>query len=190
VGRRRGGGGVESRATTSTSTSTSTSPFPFPCSYPYPFPFPSPSAQPHPHAHTTYTTNPHRSTANAEVFNVFVCPCQFHGFCRIFSSSQSSEFWTGVWSLELKLWRSTGPSRLALSFGFGEKCFVCKSLKLHIMASLAVSSSWPQTETNPLTCTVQPGNLGNLVPPMKTSNGQWRMARLESNWLRTGHDRS
>jgi len=35
---------------------------------------------------------------------------------------------------------------LALSFGFGEKCFVCKSLKLHIMASLAVSSSWPQTE--------------------------------------------
>lgn len=96
---------------------------------------------------------------------------------------------------------------LALSFGFGEKCFVCKSLKLHIMASLAVSSSWPQTEPTDMhratgqmgkRATGQPGNWAsgqpgahNRWPAMKTSNGQWRMAkRVESNWLRTGHDRS
>lgn len=64
---------------------------------------------------------------------------------------------------------------LALSFGFGEKCFVCKSLKLHIMASLAVSSSWPQTE--PTDMHRATGQMGKRATGQPGSRAAWQLGK-------------
>lgn len=163
-----------------------------------------PHPHPHFHAHSQLelhslipmpSTNPHRSTANAEVFNVFVCPCQFHGFCRIFSSSL--EFWTGVGAARLWKWSCNAREQwiacwlFHLGLVFCLQCFVCKSLKLHIMASLAVSSSWPQTEPTDMhratgqmgkRATGQPGNWASGQPKHTIAGRRWRPQMANGEW--------